>query len=175
MAPLPQSNTPRYRIVYNTGENEHTLQIRHAATVSTTLAGQQIADFLTQIEPLLGEITIVRAEAAAAGSNVFVPAFWPGDPTYGSGDPGAINEPAFISFVGRSTGGRRIRVFVFGISAVTQADYRLSEGESAVVAAALGSLESGPDFWQAIDGLQPVWNRYANMGFNAHYQRKARG
>jgi len=106
---------------------------------------------------------------------VFNVAAWSGAGSYGTGTPANIQEPAFISFTGKDINGRRARVTVFGLTGVTQQDYRLQAGESTAADAARVQLATGLDRWLSVGFLKPVWNNYANQGFNAHYQRKLRG
>lgn len=175
MAPLPPSNTDRYKLIYSTAPFEHSITMRVQPTVTAAQASTFYDGFLAQLIPLLGVITIVRLEKANINSDVFNAVTWSGAATYGSGVPANIQEPAFISFVGKSLQGRRVRVTVFGITGVTQQDYRFQAGENAAADAARAVLATGTDRWLAVDGIKPVWNGYANLGFNAHYQRKLRG
>jgi hypothetical protein len=58
---------------------------------------------------------IDEVQFAASGSNIFNPVVTgiEGN-SYGSGGVSAPNAAFFLSFVGRTSGGRRARLFVFG-------------------------------------------------------------
>lgn len=175
MAPLPSHNTARYKLTYSTAPFEHSITMRVITGVTAQQASTFYDGFLAQLTPLLGTITIVRLEFASQGSDVFNVVAWSGQPTYGTGAPANIQEPTFISFTGKSPDGRRTRVTVFGTTGVTQQDYRFQGGENAAADAARVVLATGTDRWLSITGVKPIWNNYANVGFNAHYQRKLRG
>lgn len=175
MAPLLPSSTSRYKLTYSTAPFEHSMIMRVVNSVTPSQASSYFDAFLAALGPLLGTITIVRLELALQASDVFNVVAWSGAATYGTGAPANIQEPAFISFTGKDALGRRARVTCFGLTGVTQQDYRFQAGESAAADAARVQLATGSDRWKTIGGLSPVWNNYANLGFNAHYQRKLRG
>lgn len=175
MPALPPNNTARWFLDYNNGLNDHTMVIRSDGSAGQDEVAEAVGDFFTALDTLIAEITIVGLRVAAEGSNVTIPALWTGDPTYGAGALGEIERPQFLSFVGRDIDGRRTRVYVYALAALTENDYRIQAGDSAAVTNALTVLRRGGDgLFLTISGLQPFWNDYANVGLNAYWQRQAR-
>jgi hypothetical protein len=87
----------------------------------------------------------------------------------------------YIGWTGRSFGGSRAGIFLFGIniqgSQTTQTnDYRLTVAENTTVAAVRTALVNAASAGLcAIDGGAIAWKLYANLGYNSYQQRKARG
>lgn len=174
MAPLPESNTARWYLDYQVGSQKHILQMRVAEEKNNVEVSGAFDAFLSAIGPLLTIITINGLRGSAAGSSISVDRSWVGPASYGSGAQSAVNRPAFISFVGRTDGARKVKVELFGIAGVNENDYRKTFLESVDVANTLDVLRADDMYWCAIDGLPAVWKNYANVGFNAYYQRKLR-
>lgn len=92
---------------------------------------------------------------------------------YGIGGHVASDAATFWSLVGRTSGGRRVRLYFYGMGGMG-GDYRYNAGEVAqadnlvATAAAAGSDILG------IDGNTPVFKTYVNAGVNAHLQRALR-
>lgn len=176
MASLPENNTTRWWLDYATADYQHSLQVRTDNTATLGQVGTFFDDFFSALIPLLAGITVVGLRRAVMGSNISVPQVWSGPSGYGGGTVGDINEPAYVSFVGRDIQGRRLRMFVYGLVGVSQGDYRWQPAESPAVTDALQVLRTAPTGVSlTIAGLLPTWNNYANTGFNAYYQRKRRG
>jgi len=173
MAPLPPNSTARYRVSYTVGGEAHDFQVRHN-TVSPSAFGTWANDFLTALAPTLNAVTISGVELALSGSNIFNPvSVTIVNNTYGSGAGGGSAIPNFINFIGRTSGGRRVRLALFG-NKNDATDYRFLSGENAAIDAAIVELQSDPDIAIGIDGLTPVWYNYANAGVNAYWQRAIR-
>lgn len=172
MAPLPPNGTARFRVFYTNVGKQHTLEIRSGA--SPLAVGLIADDLFTHLTPLIAPTVIDTVQFAANGSNVFNPVTTgiEGN-TYGGGFGSAHNAAWFISFIGRTSGGRRCRLYVFG--ALTLAvDYRYIAGESADIDAAIASLVAVGDDILGIDGLMPIWKSYANGGANSYWQKQLR-
>jgi hypothetical protein len=80
----------------------------------------------------------------------------------------------FVSFIGRSTGGRRSRIFVFNTALGPDNDYRSASGQNATITAAISALQALAPSLVAVDDFPVIWKTYANQGYNAYYQRKRR-
>jgi hypothetical protein len=87
----------------------------------------------------------------------------------------------FIGWTGRSFGGSRAGIFLFGISIQASQtaqtnDYRLTVAENTTVAAVRTALVNAANSGLcAIDGGAIAWKLYANIGYNSYQQKKARG
>ncbi len=175
MAPLAPNNTAQLFFDYQQGSFEHTLMMRPSP--SSTLEGVAaiVDDVLTALATVIVATTIVRVRLQQAGANFSTPVdLSVVGLTYGSGTNPSNVVPTFMTFVGRSTGGRRTKLTIFGIDGALPADWRWTRGESTVVAGALGVLEAGASQYVAIDNAAITWYAYANTGYNAYWIRNVR-
>lgn len=174
MAALNPNNTARFKVFYTNHDVQHSIVVR-STPVSPATFGVQFDAFFDTISALLPDTVIDSVEFAASGSNIFnaVTTGIEGD-TYGSGitvEPLAAN---FLSFIGRTSGGKRARLYIYGINADQALNYRYTAGESASVDAATALLPTMVGSFLGIDGLVPVWKSYANTGVNTHWQKELR-
>lgn len=172
MAPLPPNSTARFKVFYTNIAQQHVMDIRSAD--SPVAFGLNVDDLLNALSGMLLATVIDEVQFAASGSNVFN-AVTTGIEglTYGTGAGTPNLRAAYVNFVGRSSGGRRVRLAVFGVNNVTD-DYRFISGESAFIDNALLALNATANHFICIDGLAPIWKNYANSGFNAYWQRAVR-
>jgi hypothetical protein len=113
---------------------------------------------------------------ALVGSNVTLPQTYLGTTQFGAGTAiGNDFRAKTFSFTGRDDTGHKIKLFVFG--AITQADgdYRLQVGTDTHIDQVVDYLNALNGFWNTINEGHPVWNAYANVGFNDHWIKRARG
>ena len=172
MAPLPVSNTARYKVFYTVSGRQHVQEWRSSSSPSVM---EVFLDTLwTDVGSLIYQATIDDLQFAGSGSNVFntVPSTFVGN-TYGSGSGTTGEAPYFLSFIGRSADGRRVREYFFG-SKLLGGDYRYVSGENTDIDAAIETLVANASILKTISGQQPVWKSYANAGVNAYWQRKVR-
>lgn len=175
MAPLPPSNTPRYNVFYTvTGGEQHSMQFRAPAPVSPAALGIFVQGFFFNISTSLYQVTIDYVEWAPAGSDIFnVVTTGAEGAVYGTGSQPAIARPLMVTFTGRSSGGRRGRVMVFGWIP-TDTTWRFNAGENAQVDAGVAALSGASGYPLAIDGTEIVWHSYANVKNHDHYVKEAR-
>lgn len=182
MAPLPEQNTARYFLDYESQGKRHTITLRYspAATVPPDATFiSNVGDWLNAISVWLpSDFEIFGHRYAAAGSTVTLPAAGSPPDVVGSATVKPALIPSFITFVGRSLAGRRARVSVLGVSANpaesggTFSDYRVNRGDLAALASSLDEL--GGLGLVGIDGTGVSWYQYVNSGYNAHWQRAVR-
>jgi hypothetical protein len=175
LPPVEPSNTQRYWVDYTVAGHGHTLQMRTTDTVLDADAGATMAAFFAALTSQLLVLTIDGFRKAEINSNISFPVVWPGDDTYGAGAGDPYQSAHFMDFVGKGSGGRRVRASVFGV-ALEQfgGDYRMSAAESTVVADTIAVLTSDVEMWLDIGLNNPVWHNYANMGVNAYWRNKIR-
>jgi len=172
MAPLPPDSTPRFKVFYTGGLNDHDFQVR--SHLSPAAIGVDIDAFLTALAARMHLITVNQVQFAASGSNVFNPVTTGIEgQSYSSGAAITQEAPNYIDFIGRSTGGKRTRITLFGVSGLG-ADFRWAAGEDSAVDAAIAVLIAAGSDFRCIDDLAPVWKPYANAGVNAHWQKATR-
>ncbi len=174
MAPLSPDNTDRYKFFYSNGGTQHTAIVRTAG-IGAAAVGVFFDAFLTALAGTIFSTTLDEAQFAPSGSSIFntVVTGIEGN-TYGSGTGDATDVANFVGFVGRTSGGRRSRIFVYGTDVAGSIDYRIATGESAAVDAAVGVINTASGCFLGIDGLLPVWKAYANTGVSAHWQKALR-
>ncbi len=174
LTPLPQNNTKRYKFTYTVGGHEHVFQMRAGSASTDVGAVSTVEDLFAALDPVLWELTFTKGEVAADGSDIFVPiATAIPAAVYGSGDPAGLLVPQFIAFQGRSSGGRKVRLSVYGIKP-EENDYRFQSGDNSDVDAAVAVLQGSTNYYFSIDDIKPTWYDYANTGFNAYWQRNLR-
>lgn len=172
MAPLSPDNTPRFRVHYTTVGRQHTMEVRSSS--SPAAVGTFLQNFFTTQGAVSFASVIDSVDFAVSGSNVFNPVTTGAEGhTWGSGAGNTTSIPYFINYIGRSTGGRRLRMAVFG-HAGAPIDYRYVAGENATVDNTIAVLVAAGGLLTCIDGITPVWKTYANVGFNAYWQRNVR-
>jgi hypothetical protein len=172
MAPLPPSNTPRFKVTYTISGHQHSFQVRWGGSPSALAAA--MSGILTGLSGLFAAGVVDLVEFAASGSNIFnsVVSGLEGF-TFGSGSGSDQSTTNYINFVGRSTGGRRVRLAIFGAASIS-GDFRFSAGDNAGVDGAIAVFNDPGQPFQAIDGLKPIWKSYANAGYNAYWQKAVR-
>jgi len=177
MAPLPSNNTGVLFVDYSTCGENHTAQLRFNSP-GTYLDCMIILDAMwTAMVAFLYQVDIIGARVRLGNTNVSNPVTWTGDAQYG-GDPGPHYATAqYVDFVGRSSGGRRVRVEFFGAQAYFDGggdDYRFQAADFPFVVTCLNALTSDPGNAIAIDGLEPSWHQYGNGGVNAYWRNRVR-
>jgi hypothetical protein len=174
MAALPTENTARFFVDYATDSQNHTLVCRSNGIVSPAAFGANLDTLLTALTSLFNLITINTIRFAAQGSTFSFPVISGVEGnTYGTGSVGSDNAPRQMNFIGRSSGGKRCRVGIFGYKGAISS-WRLTDAESAPVGNAINHLNASVGLWLAIDGIEPVWYPYANTLFNAYWTRNVR-
>lgn len=174
MAPLPPESTARYFVDYATCGEEHTMEIRATAVVSPATFGTILNNYLLNIQALIFPLTVNIVRFAATGSTISNPVTTGMEgQVRGAGTPTVDNVPIALNFVGRSGGGRRVRLMTFGYKGAVSA-YRLTSAEDANISDAVDTLNTTANCFLAIDNTKPVWYAYANVLSNAYWQRRVR-
>lgn len=177
MAALPVESTGRLFVDYTICGEGHTVLVRYGTGGNPGDAMALLDAFWIATDALFYHAIITGARVADLGSTVTYPVTYTGASSFGSGAGSHYQTANYIDFVGRSIGGKRVRVSTFGV--VTHADtaasdYRWDATENADVAAGLAVLEAGTDTPVAIDGDPAVWHQYANIGVNAYWRNRIR-
>lgn len=178
MAPLPVESTARLFVDYTTCSEQHTMMVRYGVGGSVSDAIAMLDAFLIALDDFVLAATIDGARVSDLGSTVTYPVAWTGAAGFGDGTGTHYKTANYLDFVGRSIGGRRVRLAVFGAvfhaDTVGTGDYRFNATDEARVAAALAVLEASSDTPVAIDGDPAVWQQYANCGVNAYWRNHIR-
>lgn len=175
MAPLPPNTTARLFVDYTTCKHQHTIVCRYDAPNTPADAMDAVSSLWTALDTFIYLATVDGARFQEAGSDVSVDVAWTGDPTYGDENGPEEASAWFVDYVGRSLGGRRVRVSTFGFKLVSYEHiYRVQTGDIAAVDAGQAALDAAEGAFLAIDGGEPIWKTYANIGANAYWRNKIR-
>lgn len=174
MAPLDPNNTARFFWDYTVDGANHTFITRHNGILSPGAAGASVATLLTTIASQINLITINTCRSAAQGSDFSFPVTSGIEGSqYGAGVGNADTVPRELNFVGRSSGGRRCRLGIFGYKG-NISTWRVTGAEVAAVQNAVNHLNASVGIYLAIDGVEPVWYPYVNVLYNAYWQGAVR-
>jgi len=176
MAPLPSNNTAVYYLDYETEGHIHTIQARYGSGGSANDAAAMLDAFLTALGTNIYLYNIQGARVRDAGGSVTYPVTWDGASTYGSGTEGEYASAQYGDFIGRSIGGRRCRIAIFGVKGIVDTsgdDFRFPDTVG-YVGAALAVLRASSDTPVAIDGDPVNWHDYMNSGINAYWRNHIR-
>lgn len=175
LPPLPEHNTPRYFLDYEGDMGKRTAQIRSDPSLSHTSVAQAIAAYVELLRPITYmAVVFTSLRFAPAGSNVSNPVDWTSVAGTANTTQVGADYPRFISFAGRSTSGRLVRLFHYGCTLAQTNDFRIQLAENTVVTAIRDFLNDQALAFLTIDGTRAVWKPYANAGYNAYHQRKRR-
>jgi hypothetical protein len=183
MADFAQVNTSRYKVRYSVRGHAHDMVFRYGLPTLPPPASLivDVGAFLTALANMrFSDWTILGESFALKNQTFFSPL-----PLTLTTDAGAVvgglqpSEAAcFGSFVGLSTDANPTRIMVFGLNIqannAAKADFRLTGGEQAEVAAALAVLNTMADY-VAIDENPARWHQYMNWKYHDHYVKIARG
>lgn len=175
MAPLPSNNTSVLFVDYTVQAHQHTVQCRYAEPATFVEAMDAVDAWFTALSTAIGETTIDGARYRLEGTNVAIDVTWTGASGYGTGTGGEDFSAQYAGFIGRSAGGRRVRVYAFGLSFIQFGNnYRASAGENAILDDARDTIAAASDVWLAIDGQPAIWKTYINNGENAYWRNQIR-
>jgi hypothetical protein len=108
-----------------------------------------------------------------ANTNFSLPGPFTPVPGAGSTNLAETDAPRFFSIVGRTTGGRRVRYFVYNSFVAPGDDYRVDNPGTTPLIDLITFLNTN-EFICGIDNLPQSVNNYLNVGYNAYFQRKQR-
>ena len=170
LPPLPANNTDRAWLKYTAQGIEHEIVFRFPSTTPQ-------ADIITACTAFANSIkgNVLTSDAFTglrhqdSGSSVSFPLAWTSIAGTLSGTPDGDNRAKFESITGRSLAGYRARLTFFLPNMGDTVGYRITAGH--VLNTAVAAMTTPP---VAIDGAAVVWNTYANVGYNAYWQRQLR-
>lgn len=165
----------RWWAVYTVNNATHRIGVRTANGVTSAQANTFFHTLFNTHAPVLNSVVPLTLEFAVQGSNVRNLSAWTGSASYGIGvQDGNDRRARFTTYVGRSTDGRKSKLYLFGLQDISEGDYRVSGAESAVVQAFLNILNVANGVYLSISGQQPVWKGYANVAFHNHWVKQFR-
>jgi hypothetical protein len=177
MAALPESNTRRYWLVYTVGGQEHRILMRSTSSVTDAAAVLEAEGWWTDLSvDMATDAIFIGMEVALAGSNIRNPlAITAPIPGTGGGTITDIQRPRSWTIKGRTEGGRRVGVSVFGVLENTPNTWEQSPITITGLADILTRMQGSTGFWVGIDGLHPTWYDRVTVTYNDHWVDVARG
>lgn len=175
MAPLPANSTARLFVDYTVCGEEHTALVRYKAPNTYDDALAAFAAVVAEASPLVFASTVNNVRFANILSDFTnpVPGTWPTG--WGEGAGTHIQTANMLSFRSRSLDGRKGGFILFGCKFTESGgDARINSAESADVEAVLAELASSEGSFLTINGFQPSWYQYANIGQDAYWRNKIR-
>lgn len=175
MAFAPDGTT-RWFLKYEVSGDEHVFQMRSNPAISAGTAGSAMENLLTALDngSALYTMNIVDFSRSAAGSSDREPQTWPGAASYGGGSMPEVDSPRYFALSGRASGNQQVRVFIYGWIGTSPDNFRIASADNTDVADAVASLSDTAGCWLTAGLGVPIWKPYANIGFNAYFQRKQR-
>lgn len=175
MAPLPPDSTARLRVKYAVAGFAHTFQVRYGLSATVDDAIDAFNSLIGIIGGSFFSSEVVQFTKADSGSNIFNPIADSALSGWGTGSGTNKDTASMLDFVGRSEDGRRVRACLFGCTINSAGgDFRDSGAESSSVNDAVDLMNSTPGVFLSINGFQPVWYNYVNLGNNAYWRNKVR-
>lgn len=174
---LPSNNTGRFWLAYNDSVNDHEMQVRYTGDATLADVMGFVADYLDAHDTILYLTTILGARYSGEGTEVSSPITWTGAATYGSASMPLNQAPRELCYLGRTTGGRRFRTFLYGGKFTTPDTYRFPSTSGSVVEAAIDVLQAAQaaEVFVAIDKLAPSMYTYADVQYNSYWETQRRG
>lgn len=175
--PAEPTNTARAFFDYTVGGEPHSLMVRFVNDAAAVAGvGSFHAVLAANVAAFGDNVLWTGARIANQGTNVTNPVSW--DLIEGTDTPiDAWDFPLFVSFYGRSADGTKARWYFYGVRmANPPGDYRIDGESFPDVTALLTDFQDWADEANVvtIGATPPVIANYANVGYNAYHQRKAR-
>jgi hypothetical protein len=175
VAEIPDTFTDRYYLDYEGPAGAHTLLFRFLPATPLADVTTRLTAVITAMKAwVVPQVSFKTLRRAAAGSPFSFNVAW--TPIVGTSATAiaAAGYPQFVSWLGRDSGGVRVRWTLHGASVASDADYRILGSENASVQAVITALAATGPSLLTVNGLVPFIAPYANTGYNAYFQRKRR-
>ena len=168
LAPLPASNTQRFFIGLSGGGHQHHIQVRANDSVDAAQAAIDLGFVATTLQPVIyNDYTFNELLHAEKGSDIRNPvASWEViSGTQAFGQP-VTEHPYALCARGRSTSGRKARLFLWGVNAARNSSWMVIPDAGSALEAFIAILVATPTYFLAIDGTKPVWRLDFTAGYN---------
>ena len=176
LSPLPASNTRRYFVVYTAGGLEHRLQVRSTEAITDAQAIAGISARLSELLPVMyADTSFLGLERADLGSDIRNPVS--GWSVLTGTQPGvmpALEKAYTLSARGRTTGGRKTKLLLFGVFNTRQADWEFTPAPATDFETFLTGLNATVNLFTGIDGLHPIWKNNFLQDYNDHWEHELR-
>ncbi len=171
LPPLPPDNTVRYFLDYIVAGEAHSMQCRATDTVDDATAVAELHTQATFLALAMGSnCSFTGVSKCVKFSNVRNPV---GGFATITGALAVIADPARpfeTGFAGRSSTGRKVKAFLFGVQGIaiptSWADTPITQVN---LSAFRNSIAVSTELWRAIDGSKPTWYDKVTYGYNDHW------
>lgn len=176
LSPLPASNTKRYFLGNQAGDLTHTIQIRTDGTQTDAQVVTALTSIFSVILPVcFDDTSFGPLEVADLGSDIRNPvAGWSTLVGTQPGSQPANDDPLTLCARGRSSDGRKVRLFLWGVLFTRPDTWRFVPGSATDLESFLSSLNSAAHTFFAIGGLKPVWRSDYTVNYNDHAIKRLR-
>lgn len=175
LGPLPHNNTITAWLLYTSEDVEHEMELRFTPGTADATIINAATGIGNALRPLMKTTDAFKGlRKRDAGSIVSFPLAWTNVMGTNATAHADGQEANFMSAVGRTTGGRKVRATFFTPYVEPNENFRLLEGVDATADAWLSQLRLSANNIAAIDGLRPIWYTYVNFGVNSYWQRQRR-
>lgn len=175
MAPVNPNTALRLKAHYSGPLGTHTMLFHGLPGTTPVVMADAVRAIIQDLTTLQWNGTSWdSAQVAAAGSNFFFPISWTPITVASVLNPQANDTVGeYLEFGGRSTTGRRTKIYLFEQVLGITPDMRYSTTENEGVNDIIAALNSNEAIG-AIDGTAVTWYGYANYGINDYWQKRAR-
>lgn len=177
LPPLDPDNTPRGAVAYTSGGIGHLMEWRMPIGSTVEQMETKAQDLANLLAPFMaiGD-SATGAFRWVAGSNISIPVtITPVAGTATAPTRTDQTDAACISYTGRSTDGRKVRITIFSqiFDAVKTTRFPLA-GAPSVYQDFMDELESNDTPTATISGAVPLWKQYVNVRRNSYWQNQGR-
>lgn len=171
LAPLPASNTQRFFIGIQGAGHQHHVQVRCTDAITPAQAVIDLGFIATTLAPgMYPDYSFNELLHAEKGSDIRNPvAGW----TVVAGEQPFVqpgnDHPLSLCARGRSTTGRKVRAFLWGLSFTRPLNWLVTADPGTPLGDFLAILIATPSYFLAIDGVKPVWEESFTVTFNDHW------
>lgn len=175
MPETPDNVTDKFFLHYNGLSGAHVMQFRRGLTGTVPEFIADVRGLIMLMRSFTGPSTSWHSMTRrGVGETASFGVPW-GAPIVGTSAPAPIESgSAFISFVGRDIQGKRCRISLMGWSGGLGSNFRVDPSEMSTLQAVLTYLGDASRLFRSVSNLPVLWNQYANVGYNAYFQRRAR-
>lgn len=178
MADYLSTNTPRIRATQTGPRGTHKMNFRYFPAGDLAGAITEVRSICALMQPICWQGTVwASAEAAAEGSDVFLPVDW-APITTGATDNVADNTDEYgyyLNVIGRTTAGSRVAWYLYNVTKqVRTANNRLTGAENTNLTALIAGLNGASTILCGIDQNPFTMKAYGNTGINDKISKKSR-
>lgn len=176
LTPLPQDNTKRYFVEMAVGTIQHYVQVRCTDAITDAAAIANLAADFTALLPALGNnVTIPNLYVAVRGSNVRnLVSGWTNLTGTQGGDCLNQRRARSHAFSGRTPGGRKAKMLIWGVMESEDANFIFPVPASGALRNFFTAFTSRASMYLGIDGTQATWHERITEDMNDHWIKALR-